>query len=167
MDRMEGRAMEIRMKMILADDEVVITKGIQKLVDWNALGITIIGVYEDGKSAFEAIVRNQPELALLDISMPGMTGIDIIRECAALKLDTQFIFISGFQDFEYAKSAIKYGAVDYLLKPIILEELMHAVEQCCKTKTEPVFSSVHPWTQDKRYPQEPAHSRYFPLQQAW
>lgn len=122
--------MEIRMKMILADDEVVITKGIQKLVDWNALGITIIGVYEDGKSAFEAIVRNQPELALLDISMPGMTGIDIIRECAALKLDTQFIFISGFQDFEYAKSAIKYGAVDYLLKPIILEELMHAVEQC-------------------------------------
>ncbi len=130
MDRMEGRAMEIRMKMILADDEVVITKGIQKLVDWNALGITIIGVYEDGKSAFEAIVRNQPELALLDISMPGMTGIDIIRECAALKLDTQFIFISGFQDFEYAKSAIKYGAVDYLLKPIILEELMHAVEQC-------------------------------------
>lgn len=127
---MEGMAMEIRMKMILADDEVVITKGIQKLVDWNALGITIAGVYEDGKSAFEAIVRNQPELALLDISMPGMTGIDIIRECAALKLDTQFIFISGFQDFEYAKSAIKYGAVDYLLKPVILEELMHAVEQC-------------------------------------
>lgn len=122
--------MEQKMKMILADDEVVITKGIQKLVDWNALGISIAGVYEDGKSAFEAIVRNQPELALLDISMPGMTGIDIIRECAALKLDTQFIFISGFQDFEYAKSAIKYGAVDYLLKPIILEELMHAVEQC-------------------------------------
>ncbi|MDE7323664.1 MAG: response regulator [Lachnospiraceae bacterium] len=121
--------MKQKMKMILADDEVVITKGIQKLVDWNAMGITISGVYEDGKSAFEAIVKNQPELALLDISMPGMTGIEIIRECVALKLDTQFIFISGFQDFEYAKSAIKYGAVDYLLKPVILEELMHAVEQ--------------------------------------
>ena len=118
------------MKMILADDEVVITKGIQKLVDWNALGIEIAGVFEDGKSAFEAIVKKQPELALLDISMPGMTGIDIIKECSALKLDTQFIFISGFQDFEYAKSAVKYGAVDYLLKPIILEELMNAVEQC-------------------------------------
>lgn len=137
--------MEVRMKMILADDEVVITKGIQKLVDWNALGIDIVGVFEDGRSAFEAIVKKQPELALLDISMPGMTGIDIIRECSALKMDTQFIFISGFQDFEYAKSAIKYGAVDYLLKPIILEELMNAIEQCIvnvtgiKKEPEPIF----------------------------
>lgn len=122
--------MGLKMKMVLADDEVVITKGIQKLVDWNALGIEIAGVFEEGRSAFEAIVKNQPELALLDISMPGMTGIDIIRECAALNLNTQFIFISGFQDFEYAKSALKYGAVDYLLKPIILEELMNAVEHC-------------------------------------
>lgn len=108
----------------------MITKGIQKLVDWKALGIEIVGVYEDGKSAFEAIVKKQPELALLDISMPKMTGIDIIRECSALKLGTQFIFISGFQDFEYAKNAVKYGAVDYLLKPVILEELMNAVERC-------------------------------------
>lgn len=122
--------MEAGIKMVLADDEVVITKGIQKLVDWNALGIEIVGVFEEGKSAFEAIVRLQPELALLDISMPGMTGIDIIRECAVLKLNTQFIFISGFQDFEYAKNAIKYGAVDYLLKPVILEELMNAIERC-------------------------------------
>ena len=95
----------------------MITKGIQKLVDWSAMGIEIVGVFEDGESAFEAIVREQPELALLDISMPGMTGIEIIKECLALKLSTQFIFISGFQDFEYAKSAIKYGAIDYLLKP--------------------------------------------------
>ena len=130
MDKTEEVIMEIRMKMVLADDEVMITRGIQKLVDWTALGIEIVGVFDEGKSAFEAIVRIHPELALLDISMPGMTGIDIIRECAALNLNTQFIFISGFQDFEYAKSAIKYGAVDYLLKPIILEELMNAVEKC-------------------------------------
>ncbi len=118
------------MRMILADDEVVITKGIQKLVDWGALGIEIIGVYEDGKSAFEGIVRLQPELALLDISMPGMTGVEIIRECAAMNLKTQIIFISGFQDFEYAKNALTYGAIDYLLKPVIREELMNAVEKC-------------------------------------
>lgn len=122
-------------KMVLADDEVMITKGIQRLVDWSAMGIEIVGVFEDGESAFEAIVREQPELALLDISMPGMTGIEIIKECLALKLSTQFIFISGFQDFEYAKSAIKYGAIDYLLKPIILEELLHAVEQCIANVT--------------------------------
>lgn len=118
------------MKMILADDESVITAGIQKLIDWKTLGIEIVGVYEDGRSAFEGIVREQPDLALLDISMPGMDGIRILKECSHLKCKTKVIFISGFQDFEYAKAAVKYGAVDYLLKPIIREELTAALEKC-------------------------------------
>ena len=84
-------------KMILADDEPVITRGIRKLIDWEQLGIQIIGEYEDGKSAFAAILRDQPEIALLDISMPGMSGVDIIRECHGLQCKTHIIFISGFQ----------------------------------------------------------------------
>ncbi|MGN0337800.1 MAG: response regulator [Lachnospiraceae bacterium] len=117
-------------KMILADDEPVISRGIQKLMDWASLGIEITGIYEDGKSAFHAIVCDKPDLVLLDISMPGMTGIDILKECSSMKLKTKIIFISGFQDFEYAKSALTYGAVDYLLKPVIREELMNALEKC-------------------------------------
>ena len=120
-------------KMILADDEPVITRGIRKLIDWGQLGIQIIGEYEDGKSAFAAILREQPEIALLDISMPGMSGVDIIRECHGLQCRTHIIFISGFQEFEYAKAAIDYGATDYLLKPVIREELLKAVEKCVKT----------------------------------
>ena len=116
--------------MILADDEPIISRGIQRLMDWAALGIEITGIYEDGKSAFSAIVCDKPDLALLDISMPGMSGIDILKECSAMRLKTKIIFISGFQDFEYAKSAITYGAVDYLLKPVIREELMNALEKC-------------------------------------
>ena len=59
-------------RMILADDEPVITRGIRKLLDWERLGIEIIGEYEDGKRALEAIVSKKPEIALLDISMPGV-----------------------------------------------------------------------------------------------
>lgn len=118
------------MRMILADDEPVITRGICKILDWKALGIEIVETYTDGKSAFEGIVRLRPELALLDISMPGMTGIEILKECHKLGIGTQIIFISGFQDFEYAKDALRYGAVEYLLKPIICEELMNALEKC-------------------------------------
>lgn len=119
-------------KMILADDEPVISRGIQKLVDWNRLGIEIVGVFEDGKSAMEGIVKLRPEIALLDISMPGMTGVEILRELNGLEeLPTQVIFISGFQDFEYAKAAIQYGAREYLLKPVIRDELLQAVEKCC------------------------------------
>lgn len=117
-------------KMILADDEPIITRGIRKLIDWEQLGIQIIGEYEDGKSAFQAIVQNQPEIALLDISMPGMSGVDIIKECHGLQCRTNIIFISGFQEFEYAKASLEYGATDYLLKPVIREELMKAVEKC-------------------------------------
>ncbi len=116
-------------RMILADDEPVITRGIKKLLDWKALGIEIVGEYEDGRKAFEAIVREKPEIALLDISMPGLSGGEILKERRAIGNGISVIFISGFQDFEYAKAALQYGAVDYLLKPVIREELLRAIEK--------------------------------------
>ena len=116
-------------RMILADDEPVITRGIRRLLDWKMLGIEITGEYEDGRKALEAIVREKPDIALLDISMPGMSGVEILKECRAMGNEIAVIFVSGFQDFEYAKAALKYGAVDYLLKPVIREELLKAIEK--------------------------------------
>lgn len=118
------------LKMILADDEPVITRGIQKLVDFNRLGIKVVGEYEDGKSAFDGILTQKPDIALLDIYMPKKTGIDILKELKALGVGTKVIFISGFQDFQYAKDALTYGAVNYLLKPVIREELVETLEKC-------------------------------------
>lgn len=115
------------MKMIIADDEPVITVGIKKLVDWDSLGIEIVGSYTDGKAAMEGIITNKPDIALLDISMPGMTGVEILKECHLLGISSRIILISGFQEFEYAKAGIQYGAVDYLLKPVICEELLNAI----------------------------------------
>lgn len=117
-------------KMILADDEPIITRGIQKLVDWNSLGIQVAGEYADGREALDGILKEKPDIALLDIFMPRMTGIEVLREINSLGLPTRVIFISGFQDFQYAKDALRYGAVDYLLKPIVRDELMNAVENC-------------------------------------
>ncbi len=116
-------------RMILADDEVVITKGLCKLLDWNSLGIEIIGTYGDGESTMEAILKEKPDLALLDISMPGMSGIEILQNIHNLELPTRVILISGFQDFTYAKNAVRFGAVDYLLKPVIEEELLSALHK--------------------------------------
>lgn len=116
-------------RMILADDEPVITRGIKKLLNWKTLGIEITGEYEDGRKALEAIIRDKPDIALLDISMPGMSGVEVLKECRAMESSVSIIFISGFQDFEYAKAALQYGAVDYLLKPVIREELLKAVEK--------------------------------------
>lgn len=117
-------------KMIIADDEPIITAGIRKLVDWNELGIEIVGQYADGKSALEGIIAHRPDIALLDISMPEMTGVEVLKECRLLDMPSRVIFISGFQDFAYAKAGIRYGAVDYLLKPIVRDELLVAIGKC-------------------------------------
>ncbi len=116
-------------KMIIADDEPLITRGLQKFMNFGELGFDILGVYQDGQNTFDAIVEKKPDIALLDISMPEMDGIEIIKKIHAMSLPTKVIFISGFQDFEYAKAAIKYGAVDYLLKPVIKKELISALEK--------------------------------------
>lgn len=116
-------------RMILADDEPVIMRGIRKLVDWERLGFSIVGEYGDGSSAMEGLLSLRPDIALLDISMPGMNGIEILKNIREFGLPTRVIFISGFQDFEYARNALTYGAVAYLLKPVIREELLQAVEK--------------------------------------
>lgn len=131
------------LKMILADDEPVITKGIKKLVDWDKFGIQITGVFPDGQSTMEEILKNEPDLALLDINMPGMNGIEILKNITVMGKKTKVIFISGFQDFEYAKNAISYGAVDYLLKPVIREELLRAVQKAIPAAVnEEAFSNA-------------------------
>lgn len=117
------------LSLIIADDEPMIVKGIQKLIDWSSLGMEIVATCHDGNSAFSAIVSKRPDLAILDISMPGKTGIDIIKEISALGLETKVIFVSGFQEFGYAKEAIRYGALDYLLKPIKKDDLLKTIEK--------------------------------------
>lgn len=117
-------------QMILADDEPVITKGISLLVDWAQLGVEIAACCDNGLDALNEILSRKPDIALLDISMPGRTGIEILKELRAAGAATKVIFISGFQEFSYARDALAYGAVDYLLKPIKREALLEAVGKC-------------------------------------
>ena len=72
----------------------------------------------------EMIQKMHPQLVLVDIRMPGMDGVELIRRTREQKLDTQFMIISGYSDFAYAQKALKYGALGYILKPIDQEELL-------------------------------------------
>lgn len=122
-------------KLVMADDEPVILKGLEKLVDWNSLGIDIVGRYTDGRSALEGIIALRPELALLDISMPGFSGLEVLASIKERNLPTEVVFISGFQDFEYVRSALLHGALDYILKPVVRSELMKSILRAsCFTK---------------------------------
>lgn len=111
-------------KTVIVDDEPWVCKVIEKLVNWEALGFEIVGEAHDGDGAFEMIMTQKPELVLTDIRMAGMDGLTLIQQVRASGLKTEFIVISGHSDFEYAKEALKFGVLGYLLKPIEQEELL-------------------------------------------
>ncbi|MDO4294821.1 MAG: response regulator [bacterium] len=116
-------------RAVLADDEAVILKGLKKLIDWKKLGIEIVGEAKDGNQALQLIEKTQPELVLSDIAMPGLNGLGLLQEIGRRELSAKVIFISGYQEFSYAKDAVRYGAVDYLLKPVEPEELIRAIQK--------------------------------------
>jgi len=113
--------------VLLADDEPLILKGLSKLLPWSELGIEIVGYAYDGKELLELMEQHVPDIVISDISMPHLTGIDIIKEAKERKLASKIIFISAYQEFSYARDAIAYGAVEYLVKPIKKSDLEHAI----------------------------------------
>jgi two-component system response regulator YesN len=110
-------------KAVIADDEIRVCKLIEKLIDWNELGIKIIGQVGNGIDAFNIIMSEKPDIVITDIRMPGLDGLELIKKVREANIKTSFVIISGYKQFEYAQNAVRYGVEDYLLKPINREEL--------------------------------------------
>ncbi|GHU76659.1 DNA-binding response regulator [Clostridia bacterium] len=107
----------------IVDDEKIIRDGLHHLLDWTSLGYEIIGESGHSEDAQRAILALLPDLVITDIKMSGMNGIELIRNLRNSGYNGQFIIISGYADFEYAKSAIHFGVKSYILKPIDEREL--------------------------------------------
>lgn len=114
-------------KLLLVDDEAVILHGLRQLLPWKNLEIEIIGEAKDGKEALRIIEEKKPDIVLSDIAMPNLSGIELLKIIAEQKKNTKIIFLSGYQEFHYAREAVKYGASDYLLKPVKREELQNSI----------------------------------------
>lgn len=115
------------MKVIIVDDEVKICQLINHLVDWQSMGMEVVDIVNDGKAAYESICRNHPDIVITDIRIPNYDGLELIKMCKEQFPSLYFIIISGYSEFEFAKSAIQYGVEDYLLKPIKKKELENAL----------------------------------------
>lgn len=124
--------MKRTIRVLLADDEPVILKGLKKIIPWEGLGLEIVGEAEDGRRLLDMLGTSKPDLVISDICMPGLTGIDIIRHIHENGRPVKVIFISAYQDFDYAREAIQYGALDYLVKPVITEQLERVVERAVR-----------------------------------
>lgn len=116
------------LKLIIADDERIIRESISTLIDWNSLGVELIGLCSDGIEAYNMVLDECPDIVLTDIRMPGMSGLDLIERISQTDLNIQFILLSGFGEFEYAKQAMRYRVHHYLLKPCNEEQIIESIK---------------------------------------
>lgn len=115
---------EKRIRVYIVEDEIAVRRSLKGKIPWGQRGLVFMGEAQNAEEALEAVKQDPPDIILLDMRMPGMGGqafLDILNEEYP---DIQVIILSGYSDFEYVQHALKCGAVDYLLKPIIKEELM-------------------------------------------
>ena len=119
-------------KVLLVDDEALIREAISENIQWSEMGFHFMGACENGRQAMETIEKEQPDLLLTDINMPFVDGMELTKFVYENYPDTKVIIISGFDEFEYAKNAVKYQVLEYILKPItpreFLETLMRVKE---------------------------------------
>lgn len=121
--------------VLIADDESIIREGIKCLLDWNSLGYTITDEASGGEQALRKILSHNPDVALMDIRMPGLTGLEVIRRAREAGYDGKFIVLSGYSDFKYAQEAMRCGIQYYLTKPVDEEELSEIL-RCIKKQLD-------------------------------
>lgn len=115
--------------VLLVDDEPIICKGFANIIDWNKLNCRICGIAYDGMEGKEKIAELKPHIIISDISMPGLNGLDMVKETRQIIPYSKVIILTGYRNFEYAQEALKLGAFDYILKPSKVEEITSIVKR--------------------------------------
>ncbi len=113
------------LKVLLVDDEYFIAHGLEILIDWNAEGYEISAIVFNGQEALDFLKENSVNLVIVDVMMPVMTGLELLETVKKEHIsDASFVILSGYNQFSFAQQALRYGCIDYLLKPIEKEELI-------------------------------------------
>ncbi|MCH4031287.1 MAG: response regulator [Lachnospiraceae bacterium] len=146
---------------LIVDDEKIIRESIKAMLQnsFNGYDIHFLEA-ENGKEALEILLSTQTDLLLTDIKMPGFSGIDLLHEIQKRRMEIEVIVLSGFDDYSLVRSAMKLGAADYLLKPIVNEEFISVITNCLQ-------KVIHKKDYEKQYSEIPVirnddlfHSQY-------
>ncbi len=128
-------------RVLLVEDEERIRKGLRAVFPWEKYGCVVAGEAENGQEGIEQIRALRPDIVLTDISMPIVNGIDMLAQTIE-EYRYAAIVLTVYSDFEYARSALKLGAIDYLMKPLQNSELAAAIEKAgvfCTSASLPAF----------------------------
>ncbi len=134
-------------KVYLVEDEIIIRQSIKNSIDWEKEGYEFVGDASDGELALPVILKEKPDILITDIRMPFMDGLELSRMVKAELPDIKIVILSGYDDFEYAKQAIKIGVAEYLLKPVssavLLEHLSEIAEKVRNEREDLALKKVY------------------------
>ncbi|WP_320128963.1 response regulator [uncultured Sphaerochaeta sp.] len=116
--------------ILIVDDETIIRQRIA--LHLQRAGYSIVGFAKDGREASQLLISLQPDIVITDIAMPFVSGIELLKQAREEGNTAKFIFITGYNEFDFALTALKNKATDYLLKPIDPSQLIKAAERACK-----------------------------------
>ncbi|MCL2703364.1 MAG: response regulator [Defluviitaleaceae bacterium] len=122
--------------MILVEDEVFERNSLVNCIDWKLVGVQIIGEASNGSQGFSLVEKLRPDIVLTDVKMPVMNGIELSRKIRRHAPETKIIFLSSYDDFEYAKQAIDLNIQAYVMKPVNEVELLRIVKKAADEITE-------------------------------
>ena len=108
-----------KLKVVLVEDEEIVLRELEETIDWEGLGLEVVGTAKDGIEGENMIKALSPDIVVTDIKLPGKNGLQMIEDAAV----TNGIILSGYTDFEFTKRAIRLGVFDYLEKPVDDDEL--------------------------------------------
>lgn len=114
-------------KVFLVEDEMVIRRGIKNSIDWEKEGYIFCGEASDGELAYPMIIKEKPDILIIDIRMPFMDGLELCKLVKKELPNIKILILSGYDEFDYAKEAIRLGVTEYLLKPISSGKLLEAL----------------------------------------
>lgn len=119
--------LETHYRVLIADDEPIIREGLRDCIDWTTLGLEVVGEAEDGEEALELAIKLNADILLVDMNMPFLNGIELIRRLQEKCPQCRFLIVSGHDEFSYAQAAVRLGVDDYILKPVQPTQLNDAL----------------------------------------
>lgn len=143
-----------KLKILIADDEPKIIQLIIELIDWDKLDVELLDTVSTGYDAYEYAKNLCPDILISDIRMPVYDGIEVLKKLHEDNIRIPTLIISGYKQFDYAIKALKYGAQDFLIKPINGQELNAALEKICTASRNTPTPHVAPTeiiTPEKNY----------------
>lgn len=117
-----------KIKIFLVEDEIVIRNGIKNSIEWEKEGYKFVGEASDGELAYPMILKERPDILITDIRMPFMDGLELSRLVRQELPDIRILILSGYDEFDYAKEAIRLGVTEYLLKPVSASKLLESLK---------------------------------------